>query len=180
MTGPGLTPSQSLIRKLSTMVAAVAALAVIAMGVQIGTSGLGFSNDRAPATATARPASALVDLAIQPTAELELAAMLAGLLPPGATEGAATGAVPQGSGRVDAPAPPAPEPPAEAPAVPAPSDLLPSGPVAPEPAPPVTPPPVPAPAVPVPVPPVPPQPEPDAVVDPVTQVVEDVKAILGL
>lgn len=180
MTGPGLTPSQSLIRKLSTMVAAVAALAVIAMGVQIGTSGLGFSDDRAPATATARPASALVDLAIQPTAELDLAARLAALLPPGAMEGSTTGAASQGSGPVNPPAPPAPgaEPPAVAPAVPAPSDLLPSGPVAPEPAPPVTLPP--APATPVSVPPVPPQPEPNALVDPVTQVVEDVKAIFGL
>lgn len=180
MADPRLTPSQSLIRKLSTMVATVAALAVIAMGVQIGTSGLGLSDDRAPATANARPASALVDLTFQPTAEPDLAARLVALLPPGAMESAAgAGAAPQGPRPVNPPAPPPPgaEPPGVVPAVPAPSDLLPADPVAPVPAPPTTLPP--APVSPVPVPPVT-EPEPEAVVDPVVQVVENVKAILGL
>lgn len=169
MADPRLTPSRSLIRLLSTTVAGVAALAVIALGVQIGTTGLAFSDDRAAATATARPASALVDLVDEPGGASDLAATLVGLLPPGAMDSASGRGGPQDAPARPQPAPSTPdasapaEPPAETPAVPAPSDLLPSEPVAPAPAPPVT---------------VPPAPE--TVTDPVVQVIDDVKEILGL
>lgn len=166
-----LAPSRSASRLLATTVAGIAALAVIALGVRIGTTGLGFDDGRAPATATARPASALVDLAASGGSS-DLAATLLALLPPAAPEATVSRGVPQGPTTAPQPDPSgASEPPPVTPAVPDPSEVVPPSPLppAPAPVPPTTLPPAPgsAPAV-------------EPVTDPVVQAIEDVREILGL
>lgn len=172
-----LSPSASLMRLLSVSVAALAALALVVLGVKIGTDGLGvLTGERNPASVTLSPTAALVDLprARPTTANPDLRGTLLSLLPPGALDE-----------RIDTPAAPAPLAPVAGPGAPtsgpAPStDTAPPVAPAPEPAPA----PLPTDALPVPVPvPVPapiPAPVSDPVVGTVDQLVETVTGTLGL
>jgi len=156
-------------RLLSVSVAALAASALVVLGVMIGTDGLGLlGGERNPASVTLAPTAALVDLPpARPTLQsTDLRATLLSLLPPGALDAVSN----DPAAAIIAPAAPAPDP-----AVPAPSPeaVPPVGP-APEPAPA----PVPTDPLPVPVPAPPPGTEP--VVGTVDQLVESVTGTLGL
>ncbi len=175
-----LSPSASLMRLLSVSVAALAALALVVLGVKIGTDGLGLlTGERNPASVTLSPTAALVDLprARPTTANPDLRGTLLSLLPPGALDAAVD----------DAPATPAPSAPPAIPAAPAAGpapSTEPAPPGAPAPAP--TPAPTPIGALPVPVPtpvPVPapiPAPVSEPVVGTVDQLIETVTGTLGL
>lgn len=171
-----LSPSASLMRLLSVSVAALAALALVVLGVKIGTDGLGvLTGERNPASVTLSPTAALVDLPrARPTAtNPDLRGTLLSLLPPGALDVAdeatvtatpaastATPAAPTGPAPSTDTAPPEAPAPGPAPA-PLPTDALPV-------------------PVPVPVPTPIPVPVSDPVVGTVDQLVETVTGTLGL
>ncbi len=170
-----LSPSASLMRLLSVSVAALAASALVVLGVMIGTDGLGLlRGERNPASVTLSPAAALVDLPrARPTAQsADLRATLLSLLPPGALDTVSD----DPAAATIAPAAPAPAPTA---LTPTPEAAPPAGP-APEPAPA----PAPTDALPVPLPVPVPAPAPPAAVEPVVgtvdQLIETVTGTLGL
>ena len=128
--------SPTTFRLVAAATATVASLALVALGVQLGTDGLGIGSDRNPASASASPAAAVVDLG-RPRVAPDLSDTLLSLFPAALTTPAASGAttLSAGSGAAaPAPAPaPAPSEPAPAPAPePAPTPLpepLPSAPL---------------------------------------------------
>lgn len=163
MTAPRpLAPST--MRLVSASVAAIAALGVVALGVRLGTDGLGSAPARNPASATATPAAAVVDRARPAGSALEQA-VLSTLADDEATATATA---------VDAPAAPAGPTPA-----PTPADAPPPAPApAPEPAPAPDEPVAPLPDSPVPLP-----VDPEPVVAPVEETVDtlvDAVSDLGL
>ena len=167
MSDPRLS-SPSSIRLVAAAAAAVASLGVVALGVQLGTSGLvGDGPGRNPGSTTATPASATVDLPrSRPGATLDqqLLALVPGVGAGAFGSSSAAGSFSPASAPVEPAAAPAPttETPAPAPApAPAPSPVpapLPESPV-----------PVPTPT---PAPTVPPALEP--IVEPVTDVIDTV------
>ena len=167
MSDPRLS-SPSSIRLVAAAAAAVASLGVVALGVQLGTSGLvGDGPGRNPGSTSATPASATIDLPrSRPGATLEQE--LIALVP-----AVGTGAF--GSSSAAGAFPPAPAPAAPAPTPPGPADQ------APAPTPPSTPVPIPAPESPVPTPETPiPAPEPTIppALDPIVEPIDD--ALSGL
>lgn len=141
MSDPRLS-SPSTIRLVAAAAAAVASLGVVALGVQLGTSGLvGNGPGRNPGSSSATPASATVDLPrSRPTATLEeqLVALVPGV---GTTS---FGSSPSGGSATTTPAPSdtssAPAGPGDGGTTPAPGGPVPDSPV-PTPEPPATPPP---------------------------------------
>jgi hypothetical protein len=166
-------------RLVAAAAATVGSLALVALGVQLGTNGLGTDGpDRNPATATASPAAAVVDLARPRATPPALQDALTALVPfAGAGAGPSSGAgstgalggsltaAPSDGGTSTAPAPaPAPSP------APAPTDPVAS--------------PVPTPVLPGPGPgpsptPTPTVPDPVAVLDPLSPLLAPVVGDLG-
>lgn len=181
MSDPRLS-SPSSIRLVAATAAAVASLGVVALGVQLGTSGLvGGGPGRNPGSTTATPASASVQLPrSRPGAILEqqLIALVPGV---GASSfgssSAPAGPLTSGPSTVTAP-PAAPAAPTDGGGAPAPAPAPGPAPLAPPIPTPTAPLPAPAPTVPAPAPTVPPALDP--VVDPVVEPVGDAVDGLGL
>lgn len=171
MSDPRLS-SPSSIRLVAAAAAAVASLGVVALGVQLGTSGLvGNGPGRNPGSTSATPASATVDLPrSRPSASLDQQLIA---LVPGVGAGA-FGSSSAAASFTAAPAPVAPAPSAPS----APSDGGGGGGTAPPPSPsPVpVPTPVPTPETPVPA----PEPTIPPALDPIVEPVADVAEDLGL
>lgn len=150
--------SPTTFRLVAAATATVASLALVALGVQLGTDGLGIGSDRNPASASASPAAAVVDLG-RPRVAPDLGDTLLSLFPAALTTPASTGATSLTTGSGPSPSAPAPAP--------APSEPTPAPAPAPAPAPL---PPAPAPA---------PLPDPSPVLAPLEPVVETVTDGLG-
>lgn len=150
--------SPTTFRLVAAATATVASLALVALGVQLGTDGFGIGSDRNPASASASPAAAVVDLG-RPRVAPDLSDTLLSLFPAALTTPAVPGATTILTGSGPSPAAPAPAP---APSEPAPAP-------APEPAP--APLPEPLPSAPL--------PDPSPVLEPLEPVVETVTDGLG-
>ena len=149
--------SPTTFRLVAAATATVASLALVALGVQLGTDGSGIGSDRNPASATASPAAAVVDLG-RPRSAPDLRDTLLSLFPAALTTPAVSGATTISTGSGPAPAP------APSPAAPAPEP-------APAPAPAPTPDPAPLPSAPL--------PDPSPVLAPLEPVVETVTDEVG-